>query len=100
MTLDEFLSLCAAEPGTSPGECHQRAADQSVNGEFCDGNLVADEHGKRCVPRSIIDRKVSVAKKDPLPRPAAERKATGLVLPVVVASGLALAIVIAFASKK
>lgn len=81
VTLEEYLALCAAEPGTTPDECRQRAADQSVGGQFCDGRIVMDEHGKRCVPRAVYERKAEAAKASPLPpRARASEARSGLPL--------------------
>jgi hypothetical protein len=44
-----------APAGLSPAECDQRVAQFTVNGQVCDGDIVQDATGKRCVPRAVED---------------------------------------------
>lgn len=57
MTRDEALSACLARGVRTPGECAELVAAQSVGGVYCDGVVVLDASGRRCIPREVVERR-------------------------------------------
>lgn len=45
-------------------------AEESVGGVWCDGAIVNDANGRRCVSRATIDRVSAARASSPLPSPA------------------------------
>ena len=70
MTRDEAVAACLARGGWSRGECEAWADSNVVGGVYCDGAIVVDEHGKRCVPRATLEAKQRAMGLDPRPAPA------------------------------
>lgn len=66
MTAAEELAACLAL-GRSRALCDQLIAAQSVGGVYCDGTIVIDESGHRCIPRAVVDRVSDARKSSPLP---------------------------------
>lgn len=67
MTADERLAQCLANGG-DPGACHDLLASEMVGGVWCDGSIVYDASGKRCVPRALVERAAAARAGSPLPR--------------------------------
>ena len=68
----------------SPQECDERVKAFTVNGVVCDGDIVEDASGRRCVPRATADavaklRAASLGTKfDPLAPSATADEGAGL----------------------
>lgn len=56
MTREEAIAACARESGWGLGACVESVDAQMVGGVYCDGTIVIDESGRRCVPRAVVDR--------------------------------------------
>lgn len=69
-------------------------ADQSVGGVWCDGTVVLDASGRRCVTRATRDRVLAARDASPLDAPAPRTAAGGVAFlaGVVVAVGLVVAL--------
>lgn len=65
-TAAEALEACVAR-GRARIICQDAIASQMVGGVYCDGAIVIDERGKRCVPRSEIERVNAARAASPLP---------------------------------
>lgn len=104
MTADQARASCLAT-GATPEECAALVAEQSVNGAYCDGRIVLDARGPRCVPRATLERKANVLAReraaDPDSLTALERARTSapsgrgdvfLVLALVVGVGVLAAL--------
>jgi uncharacterized protein YqfA (UPF0365 family) len=65
-TLEEAIAECMAR-GLARPFCLDMAAAQSVGGVYCDGSIVIDERGRRCVPRELVERVKAARAASPLP---------------------------------
>ncbi len=66
MTAAEKLAACLGT-GQARVFCDQVVASQMVGGVYCDGTIVIDESGKRCIPRELVDRVNEARAATPLP---------------------------------
>ena len=88
-----------APAALTAAECDQRVAQFTVNGQVCDGDIVQDASGKRCIPRVIEDavakqRAASLGTKfDPLTPSGQDSMPQGAVLKVVAAAAVGLVVV-------
>ncbi len=55
MTVDERRAQLLAA-GTHAGDVEEMIDSESIDGVWCDGSIVTDERGRRCVSRAQIDR--------------------------------------------
>jgi hypothetical protein len=67
VTAAEALSQCVARGVWSRAECQEQVDAQRVAGVYCDGTIVLDARGKRCVPRAVVDRVQDARDGSPLP---------------------------------
>lgn len=69
------LAECLASKTNDPGagsHCEEVVASHLVDGRYCDGNVLLDldpagNKRRTCIPAAVIDRKLEIMKKDPLP---------------------------------
>lgn len=66
MTKEEAIAQCVAL-GRIPAMCAEAAEAQSVGGVYCDGAIVIDANGRRCVPRELVERVKAARAASPLP---------------------------------
>lgn len=67
MTADERLAQCM-QVGGDLTACQDLVLEETVGGVWCDGAVVYDERGKRCVTRAMLDRVAAARAGIPLPR--------------------------------
>ncbi len=67
-TAAQALADCLAL-GRDRATCDEGIASQMVGGVYCDGTIVQDASGRRCVPRDVIDRVRDARQASPLPSP-------------------------------
>lgn len=65
-TRDEALDACMRDSGWSRSECAEIVDDHMVGGAYCNGNVVLDEHGRRCIPDAALERRRAAIAADPL----------------------------------
>lgn len=53
--------------GRDPETCQQVIESESVDGAWCDGQIVIDEQGHRCVSQEMLDRVARARAASPLP---------------------------------
>lgn len=84
MTADEARARCLAL-GMSAGACDETIADHMVDGAYCDGTIVLDASGKRCVSAATEDEVRRARAASPLPmRPSSLLPLGALALGAVV----------------
>lgn len=66
MTADQQRAACKAQ-GTPADACEEFIRNATVNGVFCDGTVVLDASGKRCVPQSVVLQKLALTQIPPQP---------------------------------
>jgi hypothetical protein len=73
--------------GGDADACAELVASESVDGVWCDGEIVYDANGKRCVSRAVLDRVDAARSASPLPSapvkaaaPASSSSSSGSVL--------------------
>lgn len=54
----DAMAACLALHNTQQ-DCADHIRAQSVNGVFCDGDIVIDASGKRCIPKKVVDAVVA-----------------------------------------
>jgi hypothetical protein len=79
MNAAEALASCLAK-GRGSEICQDMIASQSVNGVYCDGTLVIEEGGRRCIPAAVVERTEAARAADPLPASARSTAAVGVVV--------------------
>jgi hypothetical protein len=67
VTVEEVIARCVAS-GRSSSDCEALAYDHMVNGVYCDGTIVIDASGKRCVSRALAARVAAARADQPLRR--------------------------------
>jgi hypothetical protein len=65
-TAAEARAACLAQ-GTPADACDEMIRLKTVNGVFCDGTVVTDASGKRCVPQSVVEQKLALTVIPPQP---------------------------------
>lgn len=80
MTRDEALADCMRD-GWRRAECVESVDDRMVAGSYCDGSIVLDEQGERCIPNAALERRRAAVAADPLPEVAAAPRA-GMAVPL------------------
>lgn len=101
MTADERLAQCLANGG-DPGACHDLLAAEMVGGVWCDGSIVYDANGKRCVPRALVERAAAARAGSPLPRAAvvaSSQPAPSLDWKLLIALGFGAAVLVWYAAR-
>lgn len=68
MTAAEQLAACLARGG-DPLLCQDAVDAQSVDGAYCDGRVVVEATGRRCIDQATLDRVEAARKASPLPHP-------------------------------
>lgn len=58
-TAESILAACRATAGNTEADCQAVLSDFMVNGVFCDGNVLLDASGKRCIPAALVDAKLA-----------------------------------------
>lgn len=66
MTYEEAMRACVAQ-GWHETECSQAVADRMVGGVYCDGTIVQDASGARCVSSELAARVAAARAASPLP---------------------------------
>jgi hypothetical protein len=66
MNADERYAQCMGLGGDADA-CHELVTSEMVNGVWCDGEIVYDANGKRCVPRDVLERVRAARGLAPLP---------------------------------
>jgi hypothetical protein len=80
ITNAQALDHCRSQPGFSAADCDEWLKVHSVNGQFCDGDVLStkpDPNGpivRRCVSTQEIERKLQAEKNNPLPGLAQRRQ--------------------------
>lgn len=67
-TAAEARAACIAQ-GTPASECDDMIKRDMVNGVFCDGTIVIDASGRRCVPQAIVNQKTALQLQNLPPQP-------------------------------
>lgn len=94
MTRDERRAELLAG-GLRIPEAEEVLADESVDGAWCDGAIVLDGRGKRCVTQSTIDRVRLAREGSPLPSsPAPPPIGRGVVIVGALVVGLGVLVVL------
>ena len=65
MSYDEAIRACLAR-GLRRAECDELVPDRMVGGVYCDGTIVLDASGSRCVPRATLDRVAAARASSPI----------------------------------
>jgi hypothetical protein len=88
MTADEMFAQCMQTGGDEPS-CRDVVASQMVSGVFCDGQVVIDERGHRCIDQATLDRVARARAANPLPsHPVPSSGASAM--PIVTVAGVKL----------
>lgn len=100
MTRDEAIARCMSLGGWRLNECAAYVDDRFVNGVYCDGTIVVDVNGSRCIPAATVERVERARRADPVVvRPVsigeAEDGAPSLVVPILALAGLGLVVYLA-----
>src|SRR5687767_9434640 len=69
-TSAEELAACEAF-GWSRAECEAEIASRMVAGQLCDGVVVHEATGRRCIPREVVERTQAARAASPLAKPTA-----------------------------
>lgn len=93
MTRDERRAELLAG-GLRLPEAEEMLADESVDGVWCDGAIVLDGRGKRCVMQSTIDRVRLAREGSPLPSSPAPPIGRGVVIVGALVVGLGVLVVL------
>ncbi len=93
MTRDERRAELFAGGLRAP-EVEEVLAAESVDGVWCDGAIVIDERGRRCVSRTTIDRVRLAREGSPLPAPSPSPSLGGVALVGALVVGLGLLVVL------
>ena len=93
MTRDEAVARCIGF-GYTRAECEAEAESNMVDGAYCDGTIVIEELGRRCVPREVVERKNDASDRDPLPLPLPSSSAAPCPGSAVLVGAIALGLVI------
>lgn len=67
MTREEAIRDCMARTGWDRDACIEVVDDRMVGGAYCDGSIVLDERGERCISNAALDRRRATIAADPLP---------------------------------
>ncbi len=67
VTEAEARAACLARGAWDAAECEAQIEAQKVGGVYCDGAIVWDAGGRRCVPRDVVDRVKALSDAGPLP---------------------------------
>lgn len=65
-TAAEARAACLAQ-GSPADACDEMIRLKMVDGVFCDGTVVLDASGKRCVPQAVVEQKLKLEVIPPQP---------------------------------
>ncbi len=90
-TRAEALAACLARGAWDKATCEEVVDSNMVGGVYCDGTIVQDARGKRCVTDEQKARRAATIDQEPLKRPApAPAEAKPSALPWLALGALAL----------
>ena len=93
MTIDDRRAELLAG-GLRLPEVEELLAAESVDGVWCDGSIVIDERGRRCVTRATAERVRAARASSPLPASSAPSFVGLGVVGALVVGGLVLLVVL------
>lgn len=95
---EDARAYCMAQPGATAADCEALVRAHSVDGVYCDGTIVLSADAPpRCVPRSVIARKLAAEQATPLADAPASTSTSSPTRSRVIAWTIALGVVGALA---